>query len=157
MRFNDILIGSVFLALAIGIILVAAGFHTPPGQRFGPGFFPTIVAAVMAAASIGLILRGVASGRRPWVVWEDWVTRPGGLLRGGSVFAFLLLYLMLAETLGFLIVAPLLLWALIWVLWGRPVAALAIAVTAGFAIHQFFVQLLLVPLPWGLVPYFKLF
>ena len=46
---------------------------------------------------------------------------------------------------------------LIWLLWGNPLWALVIAVLASFVIHQFFVQLLLVPLPWGLVPYFKLF
>ena len=47
--------------------------------------------------------------------------------------------------------------ALIWLLWGHPMVALVIAAGASFAIHQFFVQVLLVPLPWGIVPYFKLF
>jgi putative tricarboxylic transport membrane protein len=157
MRFNDSLVGAVFLALAIAIIVTASGFHTPPGQRFGPGFFPTIVASVMAVAAIAMILRGLVSGRRAWIELDSWVSQPAGVVRGASIFAFLLLYLVLSEPLGFLVVAPMLLWGLIWLLWGRPVAALGIALVASFLVHQFFVQLLLVPLPWGLVPYFKLF
>jgi cytochrome c-type biogenesis protein CcmH/NrfF len=55
------------------------------------------------------------------------------------------------------VVAPPLLWGLIALLWGRPFVALLIALVASFMIHQFFVRMLLVPLPWGIVPYFKLF
>ena len=159
MRFNDIVLGAAFLALAAFIILSAAGFHTPPGQKFGPGFFPTIVAAVMGLAALGLIAKGVVnrSGGARMLELDAWTSRPRLVLHGVAVFAFLVLYLLFSEWLGFLIVAPLLLWGLIALLWGRPVPALAIAVASSFAIHQFFVQVLLVPLPWGIVPYFKLF
>jgi len=158
MRLNDTLLGALFLALAIGLILGAQGFHTPPGQKFGPGFFPTIVAGVMAAAALGLIAKGLVNrSGRPWVELDSWFSNPRLVLQGASVFLFLLAYLLLSEQLGFLVVAPILLWALIWLLWGNPLWALAIAVAASFVIHQFFVQVLLVPLPWGLVPYFKLF
>jgi putative tricarboxylic transport membrane protein len=159
MRFNDAVLGLVFLALAAFIILSAAGFHTPPGQKFGPGFFPTIVASVMGIAAIGLVVKGLLARRDGGrlVDLDPWVSRPRLLLHGVSVFAFLVGYLLLSERLGFLIVAPLLLWALIWLLWGHPVIALAIAVGSSFCIHQFFVQVLLVPLPWGIIPYFKLF
>jgi putative tricarboxylic transport membrane protein len=158
MRFNDAILGVVFLALSAFVIQSAAGFHTPPGQKFGPGFFPTIVASVMGLAAIGLILKGIAFRRGARLVDLDpWLSSPRLILQGVAVFAFLLAYLLLSEGLGFLIVAPLLLWALIWLLWGRPLAALAIAAGARFASHQLFVQILLVPLPWGIVPYFKLF
>jgi putative tricarboxylic transport membrane protein len=158
MRLNDALLGAIFLALAIGMIAVAQGFHTPAGQKFGPAFFPTIIATVMGAAAIGLILKGrVNRAGRPWVELDAWFSNPRLILQGASVFAFLLAYLLLSEDLGFLVVAPILLWALIWLLWGNPLWALLIAVLASFVIHQFFVQVLLVPLPWGLVPYFKLF
>lgn len=158
MRLNDTLLGAIFLALALGMIAVAQGFHTPPGQKFGPGFFPTIIASVMGAAAIGLILKGLVNrGSRRWVELDSWFSNPRMILQGASVFVFLLAYLLLSESLGFLVLAPLLLWALIWLLWGNPLWALLIAICASFVIHQFFVQVLLVPLPWGLVPYFKLF
>lgn len=159
MRFNDAVLGALFLALSAFIILSSAGFHTPPGQKFGPGFFPTITAAVMGIAAAGLVLKGIlqrrAGGRI--VDLDPWLSSPRLVLHGVSVFAFLVAYLLLSEWLGFLIVAPLLLWALIWLLWGHPAIALAIAVGSSFCIHQFFVQVLLVPLPWGIIPYFKLF
>jgi tripartite-type tricarboxylate transporter receptor subunit TctC len=158
MRLNEALLGAIFLALAIGMIAVAQGFHTPPGQKFGPGFFPTIIASVMGAAAIGLILKGFANraGKR-WVELDPWFSSPRLVLQGASVFVFLLIYLLLSEHLGFLVLAPILLWALICLLWGNPAWALLIALAASFVIHQFFVQVLLVPLPWGIVPYFKLF
>ena len=158
MRLNDTLLGAIFLALAVGMIAMAQGFHTPPGQKFGPGFFPTIIGSVMGVAAIGLILKGLVNREgRGWIDLDPWFSSPRLLLQGASVFVFLIAYLLLSEDLGFLIVAPILLWALIWLLWGNPLWALLIALLASFVIHQFFVQVLLVPLPWGLIPYFKLF
>ena len=158
MRFNDAVLGAAFLALAAFIISSASGFHVPPGQKFGPGFFPTIVASVMAAAALGLVAKGLLARRRARLVELDpWLSQPRLVLQGAAVFAFLVASALLSETLGFLVLAPLLLWGLISLLWGRPLVALLIAAASRFAIHQFFVQVLLVPLPWGLVPYFKLF
>lgn len=158
MRFNDAVLGAAFLALALFIIFSASGFHTPPGQKFGPGFFPTIIASVMAVAALGLIAKGlIARHGTRLVEFDAWCSNPRLVLQGVAVFAFLVAYALLSEVLGFLVLAPLLLWGLIWLLWGHPVVALAIAAGSSFAIHQFFVQVLLVPLPWGIVPYFKLF
>jgi putative tricarboxylic transport membrane protein len=158
MRFNDAVLGAAFLALALFVIVSASGFHTPPGQKFGPGFFPTIVACVMAAAALGLIAKGLVNrASQPLVRLDAWFGRPRLLLHGAAVFGVLVLYILLSEPLGFLVVAPPLLWGLIALLWGRPFVALLIALVASFMIHQFFVRMLLVPLPWGIVPYFKLF
>ena len=63
---------------------------------------------------------------------------------------------MLSEELGFLVVATTILWGLISLLWGRVGMGFVIAVVAAFVTHFFFVELLRVPLPWGVVPYFKL-
>ena len=158
MRFNDAILGAAFLALALFIITSASGFHTPPGQKFGPGFFPIIVASVMAAAALGLVAKGLLARRgQRWMELDGWFSKPRLVLQGAAVFGFLVAYGLLSEVLGFLVLAPLLLWGLIWLLWGRPLVALAIAAASSFAIHQFFVQVLLVPLPGGIVPYFKLF
>lgn len=158
MKFNDTVVGAFFAALAAAMILLARGFHVPVGQKFGPAFFPTIVAAIMGVAGLVLVARGIANRRsQPLLELEPWTRDPGRVLNGLAIFGFLLFYLLFSEALGFLVVAPLAMWGLVWRLWGNPVASLAIAVAASFLIHQFFVQLLLVPLPWGIVPYFKLF
>ena len=157
MRFNDTITGAFFVALALGIIVLSVGFHTPPGQRFGPGLFPVCTALLMAAGGSGLIVKGwVNREGQPWVVLADWWRAPRLVLNGASIFAALLAYLLLSEDVGFLIVVPLILWSLIGLLWGRPMLALLIAVLASLATHFFFVELLKVPLPWGWVPYFKL-
>jgi len=113
---------------------------------------------VMAAAALGLIAKGIANrAAQPWVQLDAWFGRPRLLLHGAAVFGVLIAYILFSEQLGFLVVAPPLLWTLIALFWGRPIAALPIALVATFVIHQFFVRMLLVPLPWGIVPYFKLF
>ena len=158
MKFNDAIVGAVFVAIAVGLIAIALGFHTPPGQKFGPGFFPIITATVMGLAGLGLIVKGVAQRpRQPLLVLDSWFRDRRLAMQGASIFVALIAYLAFSETLGFLVTAPLILWALIVLLWGRPAAALAISLIACFVIHQFFVQMLLVPLPWGIVPYFRLF
>ena len=96
-------------------------------------------------------------GARPWVTLDAWFGDRRLALQGVAIFLSMIAYLLLSEPLGFLVVAPLILWGLIALLWGRKLASLAIALVASFVIHQFFVQLLLVPLPWGIVPYFRLF
>jgi putative tricarboxylic transport membrane protein len=158
MKFNDAIIGAAVLLLAAVMVGMAQGFHTPPGQKFGPGFFPTIVGAIMGVSAVILILRGWLARRSvPWLTLDAWFSDRRLLLHGAAIFGALLVYLLASESVGFLVVAPLLLWGLIILYWGRPVAALAIALVASFVIHQFFVSVLLVPLPWGVVPYFKLF
>lgn len=158
MKFNDTIVGAAFVALAIAMIVIARGFHVPVGQKFGPAFFPTIIAIIMGGAGLVLVVRGVANRRTQRLVeLEGWVRDPQRVANGLAIFGFLLAYLLLSEPLGFLVIAPLAMWGLIWRLWGHPLASLAISAIASFLIHQFFVQVLLVPLPWGIVPYFKLF
>ncbi len=158
MKFNDAIVGAAFVALAVLLIALGQGFHVPPGQKFGPAFFPTITATVMGLAGAGLVVKGLVNrAGRPWLTLDPWFGNRRLVLHGVAIFLVIIAYIAFSEALGFLIVAPLILWGLIALLWGRPLAALAIALVASFALHQFFVQLLLVPLPWGIVPYFRLF
>ena len=157
MKFNDAIVGAAFVALALTLIALALGFHTPPGQKFGPGFFPIITASAMGLAGLGLIAKGIVNrATQPWVAIDPWFGVPRLAFQGAAIFVSLIVYLLFSEPLGFLVVAPLILWGLIALLWGRPLPALLVAVVASFVIHQFFVQMLLVPLPWGVVPYFRL-
>ncbi len=157
MRFSNLVIGAFFIALAIGIIFLSAGFDASAGQRFGPGLFPTCTALLMGAAGSALFIKALLQREvRPWVELADWWREKRLVLNGASIFVTLFLYLFFSEVVGFLILVPLLLWGLIALLWGRVWTALVIGVLASLGIHLFFVELLKVPLPWGLVPYFKL-
>jgi len=157
MRFNDLITGCFFLLLGLGVILMSMDFNTPAGQRFGPGLFPIVTATMMALAGAGLMVKGWrARQAQRWIVLEGWWREPRRVFQGASVFASLIFYLLLSEELGFLIVATTILWGLISLLWGRVGMGFVIAVVAAFVTHFFFVELLRVPLPWGVVPYFKL-
>ena len=81
-------------------------------------------------------------------VWQKWVNPVASV---ASVIAGLLVYVALADTLGFHITAAALLLA-----WSRLLGAswrLAVpgSLAATVAIHLAFYKLLKVPLPWGLL------
>ncbi|MGH8669421.1 MAG: tripartite tricarboxylate transporter TctB family protein, partial [Burkholderiales bacterium] len=87
----------------------------------------------------------------PLITPPDWLRR--GRPRAGvaAVLGGLLLYILLADTLGFHLVALVLL-----VLWMRVLGAswsvtIAIGVLGTVAIHLAFYKLLRVPLPWGVL------
>ena len=63
-------------------------------------------------------------------------------------------YILLADTLGFLIVGPLVLLALFLAYGVRPTTAIIVAIAVTFVIHYAFYKLLRVPLPWGVLTRF---
>jgi putative tricarboxylic transport membrane protein len=159
MRFHDGLIGLVVILLGVGMIVLASDLPNTQALhlRYGPGFFPTVVAVGLIGAGATLVVQSVLAPRHPWVMWADWAGSPDLRVNAASVLASVVVYILAAEDLGFLVVAPVLLFGLIYRLRRNLREAMAIAVFGSFAIHQFFVVILLVPLPWGVVPYFKLF
>ena len=58
MKFNDALLGIVFLALSVAVLVTLQGFPKIPGQSIGPGAFPGLIAILLAGCSIALIWRG---------------------------------------------------------------------------------------------------
>jgi putative tricarboxylic transport membrane protein len=60
-------------------------------------------------------------------------------------------FILLVEPLGFLVTGAALLFLLVLLLWRRPVAAAVVAIVGTVATQQSFAELLLVPLPWGLL------
>jgi putative tricarboxylic transport membrane protein len=89
-----------------------------------------------------------------WFTGGDWMGSRRHVLAAAVIVAGVVAYAVLADVLGFLIVAPVLL--LVWfrmlgVRWGTAVIA---AILTTLAIWYVFYKLLRVPLPWGvLTPY----
>jgi putative tricarboxylic transport membrane protein len=121
-----------------------------PGQKFGPAWFPGLIAAGFGVCGVFLIVAGVRQGG-PWLALPEWVRRPRPLVGVGSVIAGLLLYILAANTLGFHITGILLLAFWIRVLGGSWRMAGVVAVLATVAIHLSFYKILRIPLPWGLL------
>jgi putative tricarboxylic transport membrane protein len=155
MKFNDAIIGIV-IAL-FGALIIAEARHFPKAQhiQYGPGFLPTILGTGLALCGAILIARGFAARRtQPLLALGEWSRSPRHIFGFVLILACLAFYALFANDLGHFASSVLILWALIAHLTRTPARALAIAVLASIVIQLFFVEVLLVPLPWGILePY----
>lgn len=152
MKLNDAVFGLLLIALGAGVLLGVQGYPRIPGQPVGPALFPGLVAAGLCVGGAILLVQGWrrrASER--WLVWDAWVRSPRHVVALVLLLGSIVFYIVAAETLGFLLTAPLILLALFLSLRVRPLAALVIAVVAALLVHYAFYKLLRVPLPWGLL------
>src|SRR5262245_7525467 len=98
MRFSDSLLGALLIAFAVAVIAHASGFPPMPGQAFGPGLFPSVVASGLILASLGLVISGLRGGQRqPLLELDGWVSSPRLLFDFFLVIGGLLLYILSSE------------------------------------------------------------
>ncbi|MBN2309564.1 MAG: tripartite tricarboxylate transporter TctB family protein [Candidatus Hydrogenedentes bacterium] len=132
------------LDVRFGEILKSEAFQEGQAQRFGPMFFPWVLGALLAVNLIVLIaartLRRGADAER--------VTRQG-LARIALVCGAVVAYIALAEWLGFLLTAGVLLFVLLWRFGVRWYTAAAVSVVLVVCVYQVFAVYLRVPLPAG--------
>lgn len=143
-------VGVALAILGLAVLWTARSFPVVPGQKLGAGFLPMLVGA-------GLLVCAVA------LVWRSRRAAPGSTSPDGDapreqigaplvIVASAAGYVLLADRLGFLLVAPLVLLAVFRALgvgW-RPAVLWALGGT--LVVHVAFYKLLRVPLPWGLIP-----
>jgi putative tricarboxylic transport membrane protein len=147
-RAVDLRVGIALALLAAAVLWSAQAFPVVPGQQLGSGFLPKLVGTGLLLCGLGLVARSVRG-----TAYGDLVTAPSSSWRDiGSallILATIVTYSVLADTLGFLLVAPLCLLAVFRVLrvgWGP---ALGWALGGTLLVHLVFYKLLRVPLPWG--------
>ena len=120
---------------------------------FPLAFFADLVFGCGSLVGAGLLLCGVALLVRSLrgVYADDEARAPGSEHFGSSlvVIGVVVFYILAADKLGFLIVAPLSLFAMFKALRVRAVPALLWAVAGTLVVHFAFYKLLRVPLPWG--------
>ena len=152
MKLNDAVFGILLMALGAAVLVAIQGYPKIPGQPVGPALFPGLIAAGLCITGVLLVVKGVRHrGGEPWLAWHDWVRSPRHVLSFVVLVGAILFYIAAAETLGFLIVAPVILAALFLVLRVRPALAIPLAIVAAVLVHFAFYQLLRVPLPWGVL------
>lgn len=155
MKINDALTGAALVALGATVLWHIQGFPKIPGQNYGAAWFPGWVASGLVVCGVLLIAtRKRAAGSLPWVVPPDWMRRRAAVLAVASVIAGLLVYVFLAQTLGFHLVAVGLLLTWCRLLGAGWRLAVPTAVIATLLIHLAFYKLLRVPLPWGVLERF---
>jgi putative tricarboxylic transport membrane protein len=118
-----------------------------PGQKFGPAWFPGLIAVGLILCGGGLLLR---SQGQTWLVTPGWLRRTRPVLGVLSVLLGLLFYVIAADKLGFYLTALLLLTVWMRVLGAAWRLTIPVAIIATVVIHLSFYKLLRIPLPWGL-------
>lgn len=152
MKFNDALFGAIFVALGAFLLLQVQGFPAIPGQQYGAGAFPGLIGAGFVGAGALLVVAGLRRRAEvPWAVTGAWMKSRRHVLAFAAVLLGVVAYVFLADDIGFLLLAPVMLFVWIVVLGWRPLPAAAIAVIATLLIWFAFYKLLRVPLPWGVL------
>jgi putative tricarboxylic transport membrane protein len=121
-----------------------------PGQKFGPAWFPGLIAIGLAICG-ALLVRAGLHERAPLFAVPEWMQRSRARRAVAVVLAGLVAYILLADVLGFHITG-----VLILALWMRALGAswrvtLAVSILSTVAIHLAFYKVLRVPLPWGVL------
>ena len=153
MKFNDAILGSTFLGIALLVLWNVRALPTIPGQDVGPAAFPGLLAVLLIVCSAILVVRGVRErGPHGWFEVGDWMrslphVRNFALVVGGLIF-----YILFAQTLGFFLCAVAILVSLFLSLHVPVTTAVPLALAATLVVHTIFYKVLKVPLPWGLLP-----
>jgi len=152
MKINDAIFGAVFLLFGIAVVVHVQAFPRIPGQQVGPALFPGTIAAALAVCGVFLIVSGIRKRREePWYETADWMRSGRHAIAFAAIIGGGAAYVLLAERVGFLIVAPVILWLWFTVLGVRRMTAVIVALVATFVIWYAFYKLLRVPLPWGVL------
>ncbi len=152
MKINDALSGAALTALGAVVLWHIQSFPPMPGQKFGPAWFPGLIAVgLIACGALLVVARLRVAAPEPLLELPGWMRRSRPAVAVAAVIGGLLLYVLLVDTLGFHIVAAALLAA-----WSRLLGApwrlaVPVALVATVTIHLAFYKLLKVPLPWGLL------
>jgi putative tricarboxylic transport membrane protein len=141
-------LGLVLAGLGGAVLWSARAFPAVPGQKFGAGFLPALIGAGLLLCAIGLMVRGWRARAAPR---ETQPAREEHFGSAAVIVAVIVGYILLADRLGFLIVAPLGLLATFKAFRVRWGPALLWALAGTVVVHVAFYKLLRVPLPWGVL------
>ena len=152
MRLNDAVFGLLLLVLGGTVLGVVQSFPKIPGQQVGPALFPGLIACGLCIGGLVLLVRGWrVRASVPMVQMQDWVRSPRHALAFAVMLGSVVGYMLLADRLGFVLTASVLLAANFCALRVPLGRSVLIAVIATLLIHFAFYKLLRVPLPWGLL------
>lgn len=152
MRVKDSVIGLVSLLFGVSIFYLTLDFPSLEGGHPGPALFPRILALLFIAFGISLIIQGIrAKGLK-----ADTQELPSGwrpALNAICVIGVVISYIFFVEELGFIVTSFILLTFLMSKLGVRILGSLALSFGLTIGIYILFHKVLLVPLPWGLIPW----
>ncbi len=151
MQRSDRWVGVGLIALALAVLWTAREFPQVPGQKLGAAFLPMIIGVGLLLCALTLLVRSLRA--------KAYAEAPPPAVRehfGSSavIIAAVLVYILFAERVGFLILAPLCIVPVFLALGVHWRPALLWAAGGTVVVHLAFYKLLRVPLPWGWIPPF---
>ena len=153
MRINDAVIGAVLVLFALAMMWHTRTFPAIPGQDYGPAVFPVLIGIGFLITGLILIVSGLRRQKTEgWFTGGEWLRSRTHVARFVAVLGGLIVYILVSGWLGFIPTALLLLFG--WLVLfrdGKPVSSLVIALAVTLVVHYAFSQLLLVPLPLGIL------
>ena len=150
MKISDTLSGIIIGIFAIIVFVMALSFPPTPGQEFGSGLFPRLIAIGLFICAICLVFQGMRrGGKQIWLSWPglNMVT----FLRFCMIPAMLVFYFLTADYLGFFISSSIVLMITFLVFGVSLARSILFTVVSTLVIHFSFYSILEVPLPWGLM------
>jgi putative tricarboxylic transport membrane protein len=121
-----------------------------PGQKFGPAWFPGLIAVGLAICGVLLVFADFRE-RSAWVALPAWVHSRRPRAGIAALVCGLVFYVFAADVLGFHITGIVLLAVWIRLLGASWRLTLPVALISTLVIHFSFYKLLRVPLPWGVL------
>lgn len=139
------IIGSCLLLFSIAVWLYANTFPEAKGTVPGSGFFPQLISVVLGVLSIALLLKREDESSVTFLKGKK------ALIFGLGIFS-LLIYVVLVELIGFLVMTVLFSSVWMWLMEVRKVKTIILtSVIVGISITLVFEYLLNVPIPHGLL------
>jgi putative tricarboxylic transport membrane protein len=152
MRFSDAALGAMCLLGGIALAWYSYGLPYIPRQNYGAATYPLMIATGLIICSAKLLYSGVRQGREPLVQIADEIKNPRALFGVLATIALVLFYILFSRRLGFIPTATIVTCSMFLIFRVHPFKAITLAVIASFACDLIFRKMLLVPLPFGIMP-----
>ena len=152
MKLHNMVLGLMVVALGAATLMLSQNFPDMAYFRYGPGFFPGVIGALLLLFGVILTIQGVIERQGDGLVTLGaWTRDPKLLVNFALIIAAVVFFILTVDRLGFHLTGFIVLFGTIWRLWGQPAKSLLIAAVATIVTQQAFGELPLVPLPWGLL------
>jgi len=151
MKISDTVVGAGFVGAGALIIAGTLNYPSLDGGHPGPSLFPRILGGLMAAFGGLVSIKGLRTNDTTEDVDLLHLHQNPSFVNAVYVLVGVLAYILFVETLGFLLMGPLLLFVIMWRLKVLPLKALIVAVVFNTIVHFLFAKIMRVPLPMGLL------
>jgi len=148
MKQNDVIAGGIFIALGIFIFTQTISYPSPEKGHPGPGLFPNILAILFIGFGSTLIFKA----RKPLSKDEmEIASGPKRVSNALFVLGIVALYVVLVNSVGFLITSAVLLFVLMKKLGVTLLKSAVASIVITLFINLMFSKILRVPLPIGIL------